>query len=580
MAERVQGLEQKQRQSFDAAQGAFSESFSPDEQSGPGFNRTSSFSGPTSFSPFPRSEYSREKIPVSGWNSGFIARSRGSGSLAVAPNDTSASSTRDDDNTSKFQVRLSPTTLTSLIIDSRPSKRARTQGPDTEMESLAVDEAILAKYVQQYHPLLSILPEPAKVVQIVGNATSFSQHAFVTAVEVLPDLRIEPVVNGTHISDLDPAIGPTKKTLTSNHFQRFETLAQYLLTEDELIKSQRSHEDTITLVWAVTLLAVSCENDAMRLLKSQTSKLSLLNIGRGLIEEIRSPSTGGTHPYSDEAESAYNCLVLLLQYEALGAAKSIEKVMKVPYTMTLDNVKPANTTDEASFLVASSIQLNAVAQVIHAAETHASPKVTEARSETLRVNLGFASFHHNATKALYAHLLGESTLLKQFQAFLDLCLSPYVDPHLTPFSRAGLVLENALNLAEILIQEAQDSSNARRYNPLDLYTWSLTAVTLCEYKLNCTSDTIVGVATKQLDLLVAELKKKSDFFHKNYAFEDFWGGDVKHWSDSVLAMIDWAQDQPAALVTEPPSENMVMIPNLAPTLLRGYMSSVLYFAED
>lgn len=452
------------------------------------------------------------------------------------------------------------------------------------MDELAIDQAFLDKYVQQYHPLLPVLPEPAKVVQIFANATSFAQHAFVTAIEVLPDLRIEPVVNGTHVSDLDPAIGSVKKPFTSTHFRRFETLAQYLLTEDEMIKSTRTQADMITLVWAVTLLAVACENDAMRLLKSQTSRFSLLSIGRGLMEEIRDTpaNTGEPHPYSEEAESAYNCLVLLLQYEGLGAAKPLDKVMKEPYTMMIENAKPANTSLEAAFLATSSVYLHHLVQAILSAEPHPSSHVTAMRSEFRRLNVAFARTGFDANKSVYCSFLGRTTDVKRVDTFFGLCMAPYVGPTLDLFGYASKVLEDAIDLAKILIQDAQDSIKAPRYQPLDLYMWCLTAVTLCEYRVNCTSERIVDIATTQLDLLVAELKKKSELFHKNYGYLDFWGGggDVKHWTDSLLAMIDWVKDQPLTLITEPPSDGVLFLPNLAPNLQRGFMITALWFTEE
>ena len=593
----MQGLEQKQRQSFDG-QGGFAESFSPDEQTGPGFNRASSFSGPTSGTinnPFPSSEYSRDRIPSVGWtgySSDPLLRSRASGSLAIAPNETFSTSIVEDDASPKVQTREPSKSFSNDIFYSRPIKRQRVQGPDDEMHPPAnIDEAFLAKYYSQYHTLYALLPDATKVLTVINLADTVTRNAFATAIDLLPDLRANPHANGIHDS-IDPAISLPRKSLTSNQFPTYDALQSYLLAQGQGTSLHRSEEENLVLVWTLSLLVLSSEND-MKHLHGGTllPRSSLLHMARRVLEHVRTGNENDSTPfigprdtqYSNEITLAYNCICLVTKYHALAVGLHVPSIIPHSYTLGVRDVTAMPL--ESAYLAGSS---NLLAFVSSAVLPSASAKPLRA---FIGGNVGDFFDIHFAT---YEGRMRDNLLPKQVNCFLHLIMAavPPVEPTGPDFLANTLAAPDnykitvdtmswADNLTRVLLQDAQANAAAPRYNPLDLYNWSLVITILCLCVTDLGDRRMVDAARERLEALRAELQKKSEAFHKGFGLEWFYGGKTEHWADVLLAMIEFAKSRPAAVDEEAPGTmGVLVVPKFSEFLEKGWMNAVVFFLKN
>jgi hypothetical protein len=592
LAERVQGLEQKQRQSLDAGQGGFAESFSPDDQTGPGFqNRAPSYSAPSTFNPFPRSEYQRDRIPSVGWSAqspDSVLRSRAIGSLAIAPHESFPTSFLEEAANLKFQIRDPSQSFFGEIFGTRSSKRQRTQGPDDDMppvQPLNIDDAFLSNYYQQYHPLVALLPEAGRVIAIVANADPVMQHAFATAIELLPDLRAAPTVNGTHDANttLDPAISLPRKTLKSDRFQTYDSLQQYVFAQGTGTALHRTEDENLTMVWTMALLAIGAENHVKHLKNSSPlPKSVILPLARFVLDQVRTDNAGISNSasgrrqttYPDEVTQAHNCLGVMIQYHALGVGLPASGLVPANYPVNVRDFNVEKTPAEAAYIASSSNLIEMLGQVVLEGDA----------SHDVRALCGFLLQRHFDTHlSLYGGSVRDSTISTQIHCFLELILAPF--PYLAPGDSAPVfpvvsALTWADKLATVLISDAQASSAASRYNPLDLYTWSLATTSLCLFATDASTRALAEFAVKRLGALRSELQKKSDAFHRAFGLEWFFGGRVEPWADVLLAMIDQAEGRAAAAAAGDGGHDVAAVPNLEQVMMKGLLNGVLFFAKN
>ncbi|KIY00406.1 uncharacterized protein Z520_04091 [Fonsecaea multimorphosa CBS 102226] len=589
LAERVHGLEQKQRQSLDAGPVGFAESFSPDEASGPAFQRASSFSASTTVNPFSRAEFQRDRIPsTGGWGITSIApnlRSRASGSLAIAPNETFPAATPEEEANPKAEFRDSTTSLSSQANSSHRAKRPRIQAPNEDMLPVRMDQPFLAKYYEQYHPLFPLLPDHDIVNAVVSGADTEMQHAFVVAVDLLPDLRAGVTLNGAHESssslnhDLDPAISRPTRTLTSTHFADYDKLLEYLCSSVNGVPMTHSLNTSLTLAWALALISVTCENDAKHLGDDGVkSKLEVLNHSRLTLNHLRAGAVrGGDIPipfsdqpgYIDTLNLALNCVLLSSKYHFLSLALHPTNEIHQHYlSIRSEDIDPKALTVEAAYMQTSSNQVELLAQILWPYEGTTAEKRFSHKA--------FLQEYFNSHLLIYAGSLGDSAIVKQFHWFLEVMLSPY-QPVTPPFPTP--ILDGAVNLARVLIEDAKATSSAPRYNPLDLHTWSVAAITLSEIVADVSRKPIVDYARKHLADLRTELQKKSDAMHKHYDFEWFFGGNVKHWTDGLMSMIDYVMEEHPSAVDENRNSSAILVPNFAEMMEKGWLQTLLYFVD-
>ncbi|OCT53243.1 hypothetical protein CLCR_11396 [Cladophialophora carrionii] len=593
LAERVQGLEQKQRQSLDAGQGGFAESFSPDDQTGSGFqNRAPSFSAPANFNPFSRVEYQRDRIPSVGWTAqspGSALRSRAIGSLAIAPHESFPTSFLEEAPNLKFQVRDPSQSFFGEIFGARPSKRQRTQAPDDDMpavQALNLDDAFLSNYYQQYHPLVALLPESRKVIAIVSEADPVMQHAFITAIELLPDLRAAPTVNGNHDTNMtvDPAIDVPRKSLKSDRFPTYDALQQYLFAQGTGTALHRTEEENLTMVWTMALLAMGAENH-VKLLKNSSplSKSVMLPLARFVLEQVRTDNAGiptsvADRPrqttYPDEVTQAHNCLGVMIQYHALGVGLPASGLVPANYPVNVRDFDAKKTTPEAAYLASSSNLVELLCHVVLEGES----------TREIRALGGFLLQRHFDTHlSLYGGSLRDTSIANQLHCFLELIIAPF--PYLPPGASAPLfpvvsALTWADKLTTVLIGDAQATSAAPRYSPLDMHTWSLATTSLCLFATDASTRALAEFAVKRLDELRAELQKKSDAFHRTFGLEWFFGGRMEPWADVLLAMIDQAKGRAAAAAVGDGGHDVVAVPNMEQVMMNGLLNGVLFFAKN
>ncbi len=584
MAERVQGLEQQQRQSFDAATGGYVESFSPDAQTGPGFpNRAPSFSAHADPNPFPSSEYHRDKIPSVGWSNntpGSGLRSREVGSLAVAPNESLQSSLLEDATQEKAQIR-GPKALSGELFDTRPTKRQRTQGPDDEMEAIfpKFDETFLDTYYQQYHPQFALLPDSARVLEVVSNADFGMQHAFVTAVDLLPNLRAPPSVNGSYGTNpnLDPAINAPRKSLKFPFFENFESLRQFVFDEASGNPLFRSEEESLTLVWTMGLLGIGWVNDLKHLKhRGPLSLASLLPLALSVLEQFRSDNAetvpGPTTiihlaQYSDEANQVYCCMCTLLKYHALGLGMPASELLSVPRQLIVAEGDARRLPINAAYIASSSNLLDILSRVV--LPNH----------DRIRTSAGtFLRQMFTVQFGMYIESMLDNMVAKQLRTFLELSIVACMDPLSNGPTTLLDVLAWSDKTTTVLVEEAQANASAQRYNPLDQTLWSVTALVLCQFVTDVSSRGLADHAGERLEVLRAELQIKSEAFHRNYGLEWFFGGRMEHWADVVLTMIDYVKARPSAVDDEDLTGNMFVVPELAKTMEKGWLNGVMYFA--
>ncbi|KAJ9607083.1 hypothetical protein H2200_008155 [Cladophialophora chaetospira] len=584
LAERVQGLEQKQRQSFDAATGGFAESFSPDDQSGPGFqNRAPSFSSSTNYNVFSRSEYQRDRIPSVGWSTqppGSALRPREVGSLAIGPNEEFPAPFLESPVNLKAQTRDPQTSLADETFDSRPTKRQRTQGPDDDMQAIqppTLDEAFLEKYYQQYHPLFALLPDSERVIAIVQNADPDLQHSFVVALDLLPDLRAKPLINGNHDTNVnvDPAINVARKSLKSDHFQNYDSLQQYLFAQATGTALFRAEEDNLTMVWAMTFLAMGSENDVKHLKGGGSLSLSaVLPLARHVLENVRSitvdtfsdPATALQSRYSDEVKQVYNCLCLLLKYHALGLGVPASELVPAPRSNRVRDFDAKKMPLGAAYIASSSNLVDILSKVV----------TPSGNSEGLRsIAGGFLQDTFAAHFSLYDGYLSDTTVAKQIHAFLELNIAACTDPQPGPVTLYN-VLEWADKLTTVVLEDAQ--ADSQRQNPLDFTMWSAAVVAFSLYVADVNNKELAKFATKRLEDLRVELQNKSDAFHRNYGLEWFFGGKMEHWSDVLLAMIAFVGARRASANDGP--GNVAVVTDFARVMEKGWLGGVLWFAKE
>ncbi|KAH0843560.1 hypothetical protein AYO21_10577 [Fonsecaea monophora] len=584
LAERVHGLEQKQRQSLDAGPAGFVESFSPDEPSGPGFNRASSFSASQTVSPFSRAEFQRDRIPsTGGWGITSIApnlRSRAIGSLAIAPNETLPAAIPDEESNPKSEFQNSSKTLSSDIDNSHRAKRPRILGPNDDLPPIKMEHPFLAKYYEQYHPLFPLLPENNVVDAVVSGAENEVQHALAVAVDLLPDLRAGLTVNGTHDSslnhDLDPAISRPTPTLTSTYFANYDKLLDYLCGGAYGSPADHSVETNLSMAWACALVSVTCENDVKHLGGDEDkSKLRLLNHGRLILTHLHDVSAHGTIPnifsapvdFIHTVNLAMNCVLVLSKFHFLSIALNPAEVTN-PQNLSTRHLNYLGLTVEATYMQTGVNQLDLLSEVV-------LPRNNAGVESRLNQKM-FLQHAFEVHLLMFDETLRDSAIVKEFHWFLEVMLSPY-QPQTPPFP--SIVLERAVNLAQVLIEDAKATSNAPRYNPLDLHTWSVAAITLCEVVTDVSSRQMADYARNHLQNLRTELQKKSDALHKHYDFEWFYGEKMKHWTDGLIAMIDYVLVRPSA-ADENRSSTVMLVPNFAEMMERGWLRALLFFANN
>ncbi|OAP58244.1 hypothetical protein AYL99_07334 [Fonsecaea erecta] len=587
LAERVHGLEQKQRQSLDAGPVGFAESFSPDEPTGPGFsNRASSFSASTTVNPFSRAEFQRDRIPsTGGWGISSIApslRSRASGSLAIAPNETLPATISEEDANPKPEFRDSPRTIFSQIENSHRPKRPRLQGSNEDSPPFKMEHSSLPRYYEQYHPLFPLLPDHDIVDAVVSNADVDMQHALAIAVDLLPDLRAGATLNGAHNSsfslnhDLDPAISRPTRTLSSTQFANYEKLLEYLGNLVNGVPATHSMDTSLALAWALALISLTCEYDVKHLAgEGDKSKLQLLNHSRYVLVQLQVAAARGEAPTSfpdlasfvHTVNLATNCVLLLTKYHWLSIALHPGEVTRSRY-LSIRNVDPKAITVEAAYLQTSSHQLDLLFKIILPHE--------DASTDMKMAHKDFLQTAFDVHLCSYDETLRNSAIVKQFHWFMELLMSPY-QPQTPPFPTP--ILDCAVNLASVLIEDAKATSGAPRYNPLDLHTWSVATITLCEIIADVSSKPIVDYASKHLEQLRAELQKKSDAMHKHYDFEWFFGEKMKHWTDGLMSMIDYALEEHVSAVGENRSNAVMLVPNFAEMMEKGWLRALVYFAD-
>jgi hypothetical protein len=555
----VQGLEQQHRQSVDG----YADTLSPDQLSA---TRNSSLTSP-SVNPFASSEYSRDRMPSTGWipyPTGSSIRPRNVGSLELAPNEHLP-------NVQADRYRAHAKSL-AHDINPRPAKRQRT---DDHLRPSSLDDSDMQKYYEQYHPQFALLPDSEKVKTIASRADQPLEQALSVAVQLLPDLQFGTTVNGHHDSalEVDPDTANHRKRPSSARFENYKALEEYLAQEIVTSPEQRSDEDNLTLLWTLLLTAFCVDNNLGTLKDGNLSRSRQLLVSRFILDHLRldlsqmsAEIQADRMNYADEINQAYACTTMLLKYQALSLGLSPAAFAPVGSANIVRDFDAKTLPPSAAFLATSSNVLSALSDMVSLGDLD-----LRARNAIKKATIDLFDCHF----ANYDGHVKDDLLVKQVQRFVMLCANAYETS--LPIFPTNL-LNHADHLASILIEEAKNSVGSRHYNPIDMYTWTLTALIFCEFQTDVSSKTLADFADSRLRELRVELEKKSQNFHQNYPYKAFFGGTVEYWVDAVLGMIDYVLARPRA-ADEEQGDDSVVVPRFAGWLERGWMNAVLFFIK-
>lgn len=594
MADRVQQVEQAQkeslRQSIDAGSnvGGYAETFASDEVTGPAFNRTHSFSAPTS-TPFASSEFERDRIPSSGaWGLNSITsagiRSRDVGSVAIAPNESISVSQR---IRTPSKVDETGNSFHTDFESPPPAKRLRLQSPNARPAPFKMEQTFLSKYHNQIHPRFTLLPDTPTVFGVVGNAVTGLQHAFAVAVLLLPDFEPPTPINGSHPTDTANRI-PVRPTssIISDVFDSYDELGLYLVKESREYPSTRSEDENLTILWTLLLLSLECENDIKLLAAVPMSKTELIIASWQILAHLHTkdtlqPDSLTTGFIKDRArftelvEQASNCAALMTQFHAICAGidpSELTDDTEIPVVGPLDSTK---LPVEAAYLAQASNGVGILASMTR----------TELPSRIARgVYAGAIRLPLKVSLAHYKPLTTDTPVVQQLEAFVELimCRQARGPQALQPIRILGW----AEKLTDSLVDEFTSTSSTSHFNPLDLHSWSLAAITLCEFVSDVNSEDMAAFAGELLEKLRVPLQKKSDAFHQNYGFDWFYADDkskadtyeMSHWTDCLLGMIDHVKAQ-GPVMERGKSNETVVIPRFPVLLANGWLRVPFHFRK-
>jgi hypothetical protein len=577
LAERVQGLEEKQRQSFDAATGAYPDNFSPDEQTGSGFNlnRAPSFSSQLQLSnPFPRSEYSRNRIPSLGWSFPDALRSRALGSLAIAPNESSTALFRDADN---LRAQLKQPSQSSP--DPLSSQTQRLSESEADMPSCEIDEAFLGNYYQHYHPHLGLLPAAARAVEIINLASAYNRHAFATAVELLPDLRARAVANGDHENNAaaDNEVTSTRKELKSVLFENFKDLESAIAryeNDTALSMLSNNNADFIVMTWTAVMLAILAEYNMARFLDgTPMSRLRLLHFAAALLDRAAPhDTTSPYHAYLAEAQLAFSSINVQSCFAALALGEEAPATESPFSTRTHRHQSLASQArelpSEAAYLASTTGLLHMLNGVFYMDQM-------KDRLPAVVASLTREAFLQGYTY-YFESLEDASTTGKKLSCMVEMLLA--ANSYGTDAANDDLLraLGDITTWAETLAGLVMEDATPNAYNPVDLYAWSVVVFVLCHILRDCTHAPVVEMVRGLLDRLAAELRNKSGDFHKNYDFAWYFDPKMVHWADGLVAVIERFKVHALEPKSElEPAIAQVDVPFFAPLFKQGYLKSTV-----
>jgi hypothetical protein len=506
-------------------------------------------------------------MPSTGWipyPTGTAVRPRAVGSLELAPNEHLP-------NVQADRYRDPSKSLANDIYP-RPTKRQRM---DDNVRPSSLEDSDMQKYYQQYHVQFALLPDSARIKSIASRADQPLEQALSVAMQLLPDLDLSTTVNGHHDSalEVDTVKAAHRQRLNSARFEDYKALEEYLAQEIVTSPEQRSDEDNLTLLWTLLLLAISVDTNFRALIDGNLSKSRQLLVSRFILDHLRldlsqvSPGTQADRVnYVDEINQAYACTTMLLKYQALSLGLPPAAFAPVGSANIVRDFDAKKLPPSAAYLATSSNVLSALSDMISLSDLDLRARNVIKKATVNLIDCYFAN-HDGYMK--------DDLLVKQVYHFVILCADAY-ESSLPMFPTS--LLNHADHLAAILIEAAREATGARLYNPIEMYTWTLTVLVFCGFVTDVSSKPLADFAGTRLKELRTELEQKSQRFHRSYPHAAFFGGTMECWVDAVLAMIDYVLARPRA-ADEDQIDGSVVVPRFAGWLEQGWMNAVLFFAK-
>lgn len=574
MAERVQQVEhvQKQalRQSVDGTSNfaGYAEAFSPDEAT-----TSRHFSFPNSRSPFVASDFQRDRIPSTGaW--GNIApslRSRDTGSLAIAPDQTMPGSVA---NQEPLKMEDSVKPFWSEIDSPPPPKRARLDDAYAKLEKFDLDENFLSNYYTHVHPCFALLPGVHSVLKVVSTAIPAIQHAFALSVELLSCSPHESAVNGDQ-SEQTSVTSPGRD-LPTTAFDDIQELTTYVVsvTQDAISNTVPTN---LTCLWTLLLLSTVCESDVNQIAGPNTTKNDLLISSLRVINYLKLKDSRlvtdemDAEQLDEVVRQAFSCQRLMSRLHDLSSGSYASPLSPAELRDKEAMVGPADTAKmpaEAGFLAQSSNIITMVTCLLHL------DPYSFAGSQAKRI-LTYGLFEN--TLQGFPTLSPDSPVVRQVKLLLELITARYPDTEFSPM----IVLIKATQLTEFLTDSAATSPH---FNPLDMHCWSLATITYCELAMHARSEVYIKPALENMHYLRSALQQKSELFQKHYGYAFFWspeksvadGYRMSHWADCLLNMIDDVSARSSTL-GEGANDDTLVLPNFSLLLMQGWFRALYHY---
>jgi len=443
------------------------------------------------------------------------------------------------------------------------------------MESFKLNETHLEKYYSHVHPLVGLLPEAATVIGVVENATAKVSHAFATALELLPGIPPELVVNGGHNESTSaPQAEATaaKTSFKSSVFSSFEDLSKWILEQLKDHPADRSDDDNLALVWTCALIALSLENDFSGLISDPFTSAELLNQTFEVISYLGPDTPTPADSFIADKEeflgvvrTAHNVSFMLASLHSLGSG--LTPYLKPGHKVSIVNKVPY-LSPEAAYVC---MFANNVEMTLPSLQW-AHEQLGFYAGEYMKASLTYNLVH-------FPPLNEQSPIVRQLSAFLGVLIVR----NKKDMSADTIFMATHL-LADILVSKAKNTADPKPYNPLDVHCWTAVTITFLEFMMNSGNPLSRKICKEIMDILQPLIEAISAEYHKNHGGREWFYAPANdtdpayrttHWSDSLLNSIKLAKEQEGDEDTWSP--DTAIAPAFDRLLRRGYFNVLATF---
>ncbi|KAK5946854.1 hypothetical protein PMZ80_000998 [Knufia obscura] len=513
LSERVQQVEGQlalqhpagYRGSFDGQPGAYGDpAYSPDED--PNLRRQSAFSQPRgSFSGF-----DRDRFPsIGGWNQ--VTSNPRHPSIAIPPDQTSPTQGKPPSSNV-----LRP--FWTNWVDP-PSKQKQTSVDASEVPE--ADRILFSHYYETVHPQCPILPDPdtPRAIDVLALATNSYQHAFLSALSLLPQKRQEQS-------------GPsTKSTAQAKEPEARKLLENFINEKARESITTRSNVDSLVLLWTELILLVVVQHDINSWNKSNLPQCDLIRMSIDLCEDffkIKNFTSDNQHDV--DWIRALHIAAMFGRLYALSKGEANDPVPASIAQFLTINARIASPRVSFVVLMTDTLQASLALLPQEGSTVLPGTLLQFARLQSANIRAWLSA----------SGLSPDDPIVTEIKAFGDLlslrCNNRVAKPG---------VVGPAVNLAEAVrvssLSELDVTNGRYIFNPLSLHTSTLATITLLEL-LQCDfydqlSEPLVQEGLEEMKKCLLGLVERKN---------ELDGGPGRFWANTLVDMIEERQKlQPA-----------------------------------